>query len=230
MILGRTRSRLGWFGAVRVATVLALLAVTGCVDRRFIIESNVPNSQVYIDNQAVGTAPSYSSFEYYGHYNITIVHPGYETLTQRVEVVAPWYAYPPFDFVVEALWPFHVRDKRRYYFELHEITKPRVDDLVRNAESLRQRAVELPIPEHPAAPKTPAKPPVQPQTAPATGIVPQVGPQSGTIVPPVGPQSAPTGPQSGTIVPPVGPQSGPDLPGVGLPQNSVVPSVLPPVR
>jgi hypothetical protein len=204
---------------VRVATVLALLVATGCVDRRFIIESNVPNSQVYIDNQSVGAAPSYSSFEYYGYYNIKIVHPGYETLTERVHVVAPWYAYPPFDFVVEALWPFHIRDKRRYYFELHEITKPRVDDLIRNAESLRQRASELPIPENPAPPKMPNNPAVQPQTGP---VLPAVGPQNGTIARPVGPQN-------GTLVPPVGPQSGPLVPGVG-PADSAIPSVLPPVR
>jgi hypothetical protein len=219
MIMGRARSCLGSFKAVRVAILLGLSVTTGCVDRRFIVESNVPNSQVYIENHSVGAAPSYSSFDYYGYYTITIVHPGYETLNERVRVVAPWYAYPPFDFVVEALWPFHVRDKRRYYFELHEITKPRVDDLVRNAESLRQRASEMPAPEHPAPPKTPANPPVQPQTAPT---VPP-GPQTGPIVPPVGPQSGP-------IVPQPGPQIGPLVPNVGPPSDSAIPSVLPPVR
>jgi hypothetical protein len=220
MILGCTRTCLSSFKAVRVATVIALLVATGCVDRRFIVESNVPNSQVYIDNHSVGPAPAYSSFDYYGYYNFTIVHPGYETLNERVHVMAPWYAYPPFDFVVEALWPFHIRDKRRYYFELHEITKPRVDDLVRNAESLRQRASELPIPEHPAPPKTPANPPVQPQTAP---VVTPVGPQTGPIIPQVGPQNGP-------ILPPAGPQNGPLIPNVGPPSDSAIPSVLPPVQ
>jgi hypothetical protein len=204
MTTGRARSSLQVFRAARAVTVLGLLVATGCVERRFIIESNVPNSQVYIDNQSVGAAPSYSSFEYYGYHNVTIVRPGYETLTERVHVVAPWYAYPPFDFVVEALWPFHIRDKRRYYFELHEITKPRVDDLIQNAEALRERGANLPVPEHPAPPKTPS-------TQPAP------------VVPPLGPQS-------GTFVPPVGPQTSPGAPSVGPAPSSVVPSVLPPTQ
>ncbi len=205
MFTRRTRSTLSWSRVVCAAVVLPLLATTGCVERMFIIESNVPNSQVYIDNQAVGAAPAYSSFEYHGYYNITIVHPGYETLSKRVQVEAPWYAYPPFDFVVEALWPFHIHDNRRYYFELQEITKPRVDDLVRDAESLRQRGQNLPVPEHPAPPKSPITPPPQP------------GP--GSVVPPVVPQPTPT-------VPLAGPQAGAGIPSVG--PGSPLPSVLPP--
>ncbi|MFO0826312.1 MAG: PEGA domain-containing protein [Gemmataceae bacterium] len=86
MMTGRT---------LRIVTILGVFACTGCVERRFIIESNVPNAQVFIDDQPIGAAPAHSSFEYYGHYTVTLVHPGYETVSKRVHVRAPWYAYPP---------------------------------------------------------------------------------------------------------------------------------------
>jgi hypothetical protein len=175
MVFGRAKS---------VSAALVVLAFAGCVDRRFVIESNVPNAQVFIDNKSIGAAPAHSRFEYYGYYTITLVQPGYETLTERVHVTAPWYAYPPFDFLAEVVWPFHIRDTRRYYFDLHEATKTRVEDLVNNADSLRAQGWALPQAERPAAPKPKPAPPDQP-----IPVLPPVGP--GTVVPPgVGPGGA----------------------------------------
>lgn len=157
--------------AVRLAVLAAVVSAAGCVDRRFVIESNVPNAQVYIDDRPIGAAPAHSQFEYYGYYTITLVHPGYETSVNRVHVRAPWYAYPPFDFLAEVVWPFHIHDTRREYFVLHEATKTRLDDLLNNAEALRQRGQNLPQPERPAIPSRPG--PVPPVPGP---VVPPVGP------------------------------------------------------
>jgi hypothetical protein len=191
---------------VRVAAIVAGLVCAGCVDRRFVIESNVPNAQVYIDNRPIGAAPAHTPFEYYGHYNITLVQPGYETITQRVHVGSPWYGYPPFDFLTEVLWPWHIQDVRRYYFEMHEATKTRTDDLISNAEALRQRGWNLPAPENPAQPKGQAQP-LPPLPPGQPGLPPEPQPQppfpqpgSGGILPP--PQ--PLGPPAG-VVPKVGP-------------------------
>jgi hypothetical protein len=162
-----------------VVAVLVVVAASGCVDRRFVIHSNVPNAQVFIDNTPIGAAPAYAPFEYYGYYTVTLVHPGYETQTQRVHVTAPWYAYPPFDFFAEVIWPFHIRDTRRYYFELQEATKTRVEDLLNNAEALRVRGWNLPQAERPAAPR------------PQPEVLLPVEPAPGSIVPPVGPAPAP---------------------------------------
>jgi hypothetical protein len=238
MMTGHARSTIPWTRVVRVVTVFALLVATGCVDRRFIIESNVPNAQVYIDNQPVGAAPAHAAFDYYGYYNITLIQPGYETFTQRVHVTSPWYGYPPFDFVTEVLWPFHIRDTRRYYFELKEITKTRVDDLLNNADALRQRGYNLPVPAHPAPPKPSPAPPVQPQPGP---VVPPVGsqpgpgmlpvgpqPQPGSFVPPVGPQPGTQQPQPGSFVPPVGPQPGTGVPPTNPNPGPAIPNVVPP--
>ncbi len=175
---------------VRLAGVLAVLAAAGCVDRKFVIESNVPNAQVYIDDKSVGAAPAYVPFEYYGYYTIRIVHPGYETLVKRVHVTAPWYAYPPVDFLAEVLWPFHIRDTRRYHFELYEATQTRTDDILNAADALRQRGMMLPPPERPAAPRPPRNPPPVPGT-----IGPPVAP--GPVVPGPGPMVP--GPAPGVV-------------------------------
>ncbi|MCS7021567.1 MAG: PEGA domain-containing protein [Gemmataceae bacterium] len=150
------------------------VACCSCVERRFVIEANVPNAQVYINDQPIGAAPAHAPFEYYGYYKITLFHPGYEPLQQRVHVVAPWYAYPPFDFLTEVLWPFPIRDVRRYYFELQPATQPRVDELIERAEGLRHRGQNLPPPARPAAPR-PTRPSTQTPLADDT-LIPPVGP------------------------------------------------------
>lgn len=174
----------------RFVGLAGLIAATaGCVDRKFVVESNVPNAQVYIDNKPIGAAPAYAPFEYYGYYTISLVHPGYDTVTKRVKVAAPWYAYPPLDFFAEAVWPFPIRDTRRYYFELYESAQTRTDDILNAADALRQRGALLPPPERPAEPRPPRNPPPPtigppvapaplppPAPVPAAGVVPSVQP------------------------------------------------------
>ncbi len=174
---------------IRLVFLATALALAGCVERRFVIESNVPSAQVYIDNKPVGAAPANSQFEYYGYYNVTLVHPGYQSVTKRVHVVAPWYAYPPFDFFAEVLWPFHVEDVRRYYFEMQPATQARTDELISSADALRQRGWSLPTPvpanANPPVLQAPITPvPVDPYPAPAppggaappTTLIPSVAP------------------------------------------------------
>lgn len=180
-------------GTARFVGLMALIASTaGCVDRKFLVESNVPNAQVYIDNKPIGAAPAYSPFEYYGHYTITLVHPGYETVTKRVKVTAPWYAYPPIDFLAEAVWPFPIRDTRKYYFEMYESAPTRTDDILNAADALRQRSELLPPPERPAAPRVqPGPAPVIGPPLPVPAPTPAPGPAPG-VVPSVTPGYTPT--------------------------------------
>jgi hypothetical protein len=167
--------------ALAISGVLASVLAAGCVDRRMVIHSNVPNAEVFIDDRKVGAAPAYSPFEYYGYYTVTLVHPGYETLSQRVHVGAPWYAYPPFDFLAEVVWPFHIRDTRHYRFDLQPAAKTRIEDLVNNAEALRVRGWNLPQAENPAAPRPEG----------GAEIIPPVGPAPEAGIPSVGPAPAP---------------------------------------
>jgi hypothetical protein len=185
---------------VRWAVLVAAAASAGCggVNRRFVFESNVPNAQIYVDNKPIGAAPAHAPFEYYGYYTITAVHPGYETYSKRIRITPKWYGYPPFDFLVEVLWPFRVEDTRRIYIPMVEAQQTRVDDLINNADSLRQRGWNLPVPERPAMPKAteptpvggvqPLPPPAEPQPMPPGALpppnplVPSVTPTSGTYL------------------------------------------------
>jgi hypothetical protein len=180
-----------------------LLSATGCVDRRFIIESDVPNAQVIINDKAVGAAPAHSTFEYYGTYDITLVHPGYETRSERVRVSSPWYGYPPFDFLAEVVWPLHIQDTRRYFFHLQESPPTRTDELINNAEALRQRGYELPQPADPAPPKAAPNSPLPGPGVPSV-LPPAIPPQPGATLPP-GPGGPAGGPVPGGIVPSVAP-------------------------
>ena len=168
---------------IAVGITTALLCA-GCVDRRFIIESNVPNAQVYIDNKPVGAAPADLPFDYYGYYNVTLVHPDFAPLNKRVRVRPPWYAYPPFDFFAEVVWPFRIEDTRRYFFKMDQTLQVPSDQLIQDADTLRQRGWSLPVP--------------------AGSQTPLPGPPNGA--PPVMP--------NGTLLPSPAPVPGPDLPGV----------------
>lgn len=183
---------------VRLAGFLAVCCATGCVDRKFVVESNVPNAQVYIDNKSVGAAPAYSTFDYYGYYTFMVVHPGYETVIQRRKIATPWYSYPGLDFISDVLLPFHIRDTRRIYIELHEATPTRTDDVLNRADALRQRGMLLPTPDRPAEPRpgtnpAPRPPVIQPPVdpAPGPGVVPGPGPAAPGVVPSVTPGYSP---------------------------------------
>ena len=178
--------------------LLALLAA-GCggVDRRFVVESNVPNAQVAIDQRRVGPAPAHAPFEYYGKYLITVSHPDYQTRTECVEVPAPWYSYPPFDLLAEVFWPVRIEDVRRLYVPLEPAVRPDVGELVTAADALRERGHNLPPPADPARPKPPpeVQPPVPqppPQPLPGPGLPPWAAP--GQV--PTSPAPQPTRPPS----------------------------------
>ncbi|MCI0705027.1 MAG: PEGA domain-containing protein [Planctomycetia bacterium] len=185
---------------------LTLLATVGCVDRRFVVRTNIPNAQVYIDDRPVGASPAYTQFDYYGFYTIKIVHPGYETIVKREHVAAPWYAYPPFDFITEVLWPFRIRDIREFNYTLYEAVQTRTDELLNTADALRQRGMMLPPAERPAEPRPPRIPP---EPLPPPGVVPPVVPPVvPSVVPPVGPPVAPAPGPTPSVVPSGQPSSG----------------------
>ncbi|MGL4420069.1 MAG: PEGA domain-containing protein, partial [Gemmataceae bacterium] len=103
----------------RLVVVLGMtLGLAGCVERRFVLETNVPGAQAYVNNVAIGPTPSDASWDYPGRYDFRFVAPGYEPLQVSENIKAKWYNYPPFDFIFENLWPFHIEDVRRFRYDL----------------------------------------------------------------------------------------------------------------
>ena len=156
------------------AGVLALLS--GCVERRFTVNSEPAGAKVYVNNRPVGFTPVDVPFTYYGTYLITLEYPGYQTQHVEERIKAPLYAYPPADFVVENLYPGKVADIRQFMYPLAPMPRPNLDELRQQAEDLRARGKELPeptIPNQPRGsgpairpddPRNPVLPPPQPLT------------------------------------------------------------------
>ncbi len=128
----RARAFLAW-------AALALCAVsTGCVERRMLIRSNPPGALVRVDGYEVGTTPVATPFIYYGTREIQLVKDGYETLTVKQPIPAPWYEYTPLDFVSENLVPGEIRDERALDFQLTPQRIVPTDQLLNRADELRR--------------------------------------------------------------------------------------------
>jgi hypothetical protein len=137
--------RNGWMAVV----VLPILLQTGCVTRRFTIESDPPGAMVFRNGEQLGPTPVEDYFVYYGIYRFSLVKEGYETLTVEQEIPAPWYEWPGIDFVSENLIPFKIRDVHTFRYQLHPLLPVRHDELLQRATDLRGRgqAVQPPQPQ-----------------------------------------------------------------------------------
>ena len=109
------------------------------------VRSNPPGALLYVDDYPIGTTPCAVDFTYYGTRKIRLVKDGCETLTTMQSIPAPWYEYPPIDFISENFVPGEIRDNRTLDFQL----KPQVvvpsEQLIARARSfaggfIRRRA------------------------------------------------------------------------------------------
>jgi hypothetical protein len=104
------------------------------------VRSFPPGAQVFVDDQEIGTTPCSASYVYYGTRKLTIVKDGYRTETLYQKFSAPWYEYPPLDFVSENLLPNEIRDERVVEVQLvPEEIVPQAK-LVERAQLLRDSA------------------------------------------------------------------------------------------
>src|ERR1700733_11224075 len=103
------------------ALVLAAAVSAGCVDQRYLITSDPPGAMVYRNGVPIGPTPVDDQFVYYGKYHFTLVKDGFETLQVDQEIPAPWYEYPPLDFVNEVLNPFQLHDVQAFHFQMQPV-------------------------------------------------------------------------------------------------------------
>jgi len=134
----------------RVIVTLAVLALlTGCIERRFRIESSPPGAYVYVNNTPYGPTPVDVPFLFYGDYDIQLVKEGFQTKRVKEPIPAPWYQYPIADFFSENVWPAQITDIRPLYYEMEPIIQPNLDLLKAEGEELRGRGAALPPPRYP---------------------------------------------------------------------------------
>ena len=146
----------------------SLSLIAGCVERRFIIES-IPR-KVYINNREGGFTPYDASYLYYGVYNITLEKDGYVTQTFQQKIEPPWWAYPPFDFMTENMYPGKITDIRPLFYEMRLIPRPNQDQLLCEANELRDQGKALPEPSVPST--RPLPPPAAPTIGPPVSAAP----------------------------------------------------------
>ena len=149
--------------------LLLCVCATGCVHRRMTVRTNPPGALLYVDDTPIGITPVSTDFTYYGTRKIRLVKDGFETLTVMQPIPAPWYQYPPIDFVAENFVPGEIRDQRMLDFQLKPQMVVPTEQLLSRAETLR-RGVHL----APGPLATPGAPGVAPAFAP--GPSPEVVP------------------------------------------------------
>jgi PEGA domain len=137
---------------------LSAALLTGCVERRYVITSDPPGALVLRNGQPIGATPVDDHFVYYGEYDFTLIKEGYETLQVKQRIPTPWYEFFPLDVVSEILVPWQIEDVRRFHYTLEPRRQVNTDQLLQDAQSLRNRGHSLPTPET-VPPPTPVAPP-----------------------------------------------------------------------
>jgi hypothetical protein len=146
----------------------------GCVDRRFVVTSNVPGAAVAVDGDQLGPTPVDANWVYAGKREFRASAPGYEPLTQVVTFEPKWWDYPGLDLFAEVLWPFRIEDVRRVHLDLQPAIPRAPEEIQAAAEALKARGMALPPPSVPNdQPRAPARiDPYAGMNLPPTGSTP----------------------------------------------------------
>jgi hypothetical protein len=138
--------------------------LTGCVEQRYIVTTDPPGAVVLRNGVPLGQSPVDDHFVYYGTYHFTILLDGYETLQVDQTLPTPWYDYFPLDFFSENVVPCKIRDVRRFHYKLEPRRMVNTNDLLNDAENLRNRGISIRPPDSNPPPGPPAPPPAPPGT------------------------------------------------------------------
>lgn len=160
---------------VWLTTLLTIGSTAGCVERRFTVFSDPPGALVYLNGRYLGPAPADGYLIYYGKQEFTLVKEGYETLKVVERYPPPWYEWPGIDFVTENIWPFKIRDVRRFSYTMQPLQSIPPDDVRARAEALRARGQTIGVPAapRPLGPVQPAPPPPDATLPPPRTVPPQ---------------------------------------------------------
>ncbi len=123
---------------------VALLLLSGCVERLLNVKSDPPGAQVFIDGELKGTTPVEIPYTFYGGRDITLEMAGYTSLTKRVYLQPPWWQVFPIDFVSDLLIPFKLTDRQemRVMMQKEPGEKADINALKGRADELRKKVTK----------------------------------------------------------------------------------------
>lgn len=122
--------------------LLALLPLSGCVERTMRISSDPQGARVFLNDEEVGVTPARVSFLWYGDYDIILRKEGFETLKTHYRLDALWYQYPPIDLIAECLIPTTIKDERVLpTYQLEPATVPPMPEVIERAVQAREQAL-----------------------------------------------------------------------------------------
>jgi hypothetical protein len=122
-----------------LAVLAAGLLLGGCVERKLTINTEPQGAVVVLNDEEIGTSPVTVSFEWYGDYDVRITKEGFETLKTHRNLKAPLRDYFPFDFFAQILNPKRIVDSYEWTFTLAPQKQPDRDELIQNAQSLKEQ-------------------------------------------------------------------------------------------
>jgi hypothetical protein len=122
-----------------VTSTILILLLTGCVERKLMINTEPQGALVILNDEEIGISPVTVSFNWYGDYQVKISKQGYETLNTNRELKAPLHDHFPFDFFAQILWPGRIVNSYEWTFELAPQKQPTREELIQKAEELKEQ-------------------------------------------------------------------------------------------
>ena len=122
---------------VALAACPALATLSGCGSRTIVVTSDPPGALVSLNGVEVGPTPLEVGFRFYGQYDLRLRKEGYEPLVAAPWAVAPWYEYPPIDFVLLPV-PIHTTVRWHYALTPTSVEQDARDALIERADEMRE--------------------------------------------------------------------------------------------
>ena len=119
--------------------LVAVLAASGCVERKLTINTEPQGALVVLNDEEIGESPTTVGFEWYGDYNVRISKEGYETLNTHRKLKGPWYDGFPFDFFAQIVNPNRVVDSYEWTFELSPKRQISRQELIQKAQEAEKQ-------------------------------------------------------------------------------------------
>jgi hypothetical protein len=129
---------------------LALVALSGCIERKITILSNPDGARLQVNGQEMPDTPCTFTFTWYGDYDIILRHEKKEIdadgkpirrvyyLHTHQKAEAPPHQWLGIDLITEMM-PHKFEDHKTWTFVIPEVTAPAAGDLVERALEVKER-------------------------------------------------------------------------------------------